>query len=243
MEDNVQKLTPDGTHIIPQEAYEVSEEAATMVDDQDTMPTESEIDTMLIENHSAEDNSQKLLPKRTNRVRKPKPKPKPIDDEFSESDLLDDDGLSGDDDEKYKKQRRKCTQCDKVFNSSNAFKYHELSHTGERPHQCDICGKSFFAQSALKVHMRLHSGAKPYECEICKRAFRQWGDLKYHTISIHTNERNFQCEFCGKAFARRYSLVIHRRIHTSERNYKCEFCPKSFRASSYLQNHRKVHTG
>lgn len=94
-----------------------------------------------------------------------------------------------------------------------------------------------------QVHKRLHSGDKPYECNFCNRPFRQWGDLKYHIQSRHTTEKNHQCEFCGKDFARRYSLVIHRRIHTGEKNYKCEFCDKQFRASSYLQVHRKIHTG
>lgn len=91
--------------------------------------------------------------------------------------------------------------------------------------------------------MRLHSGDKPYKCEFCGRHFRQWGDLKYHCISIHSEEKNYQCEYCGKDFARKYSLIVHRRIHTGEKNYKCEFCGKSFRASSYLQNHRRIHTG
>lgn len=95
----------------------------------------------------------------------------------------------------------------------------------------------------LQVHMRLHSGDKPYKCEFCGRHFRQWGDLKYHCISIHSEEKNYQCEYCGKDFARKYSLIVHRRIHTGEKNYKCEFCGKSFRASSYLQNHRRIHTG
>ncbi|KAF4523269.1 hypothetical protein B566_EDAN006892 [Ephemera danica] len=136
-----------------------------------------------------------------------------------------------------------CPTCGRMFNHRNSLVYHLRSHTGERPHQCEVCGKSFFAASALKVHMRLHSGDKPYKCELCGRHFRQWGDLKYHCISIHTDEKQYQCEYCGKDFARKYSLIVHRRIHTGEKNYKCEFCNKTFRASSYLQNHRRIHTG
>lgn len=142
-----------------------------------------------------------------------------------------------------KKKIYRCKRCDKLCYSKNALHYHFLSHTGSRPFVCEICGKSFFAGSALKVHKRLHSGDKPYECSFCNRPFRQWGDLKYHIQSRHTTEKNQQCEFCGKDFARRYSLVIHRRIHTGEKNYKCEYCDKQFRASSYLQVHRKIHTG
>lgn len=137
----------------------------------------------------------------------------------------------------------KCSVCSKLCNSLHLLKYHYLSHTGERPHQCEECGNGFMTNSALKVHMRLHTGSKPHICEFCSRAFRQWGDLKYHVTSLHSEEKNHQCEYCGKEFARRYSLVIHRRIHTGERNYKCEFCNKSFRANSYLQNHRRIHTG
>lgn len=141
------------------------------------------------------------------------------------------------------RKRYICTNCNRIFNSCNALKYHNRTHLGFRPHKCDICNKSFFAISALKTHIRTHTGDKPFECMHCDRKFRQWGDLKYHIVSIHSNEKNHQCEFCGKAFSRKYSLVVHLRIHTSERNYKCEFCAKSFRASTYLQNHRKIHTG
>lgn len=141
------------------------------------------------------------------------------------------------------RKRYICTNCNRIFNSCNALKYHNRTHLGFRPHKCDICNKSFFAISALKTHIRTHTGDKPFECIHCDRKFRQWGDLKYHIVSIHSNEKNHQCEFCGKAFSRKYSLVVHLRIHTSERNYKCEFCTKSFRASTYLQNHRKIHTG
>ncbi|XP_037047397.1 zinc finger protein 236 isoform X2 [Bradysia coprophila] len=147
---------------------------------------------------------------------------------------------------KKSKGRKKiyvCKVCEKVCNSRNALHYHFLSHSGERPHVCEQCGKRFYSISALKVHRRVHTLEKPFSCDHCGRAFRQWGDLSYHITSIHTEEKSHTCEFCGKGFARRYSLVIHRRIHTNERNYKCDFCTKSFRASSYLQDHRKIHTG
>ncbi|XP_058819108.1 uncharacterized protein LOC131681998 isoform X2 [Topomyia yanbarensis] len=133
--------------------------------------------------------------------------------------------------------------CDKVFNSKTAVRYHELQHKNERPYNCVQCPKNFFTSSALKVHERLHSGEKPYKCEECGRAFRQWGDMKYHQSSIHSNEKTHQCEFCGKKFARRYSLVLHRKIHLNEKNHVCDICNKAFRASSYLQSHRMIHTG
>lgn len=133
--------------------------------------------------------------------------------------------------------------CDKVFNSKTAVRYHELQHKNERPFHCTECPKNFFTSSALKVHERLHSGEKPYKCEECGRAFRQWGDMKYHQASIHSNEKTHQCEFCGKKFARRYSLVLHRKIHLNEKNHVCDICNKAFRASSYLQSHRMIHTG
>ncbi|KAI4499128.1 hypothetical protein M0802_005711 [Mischocyttarus mexicanus] len=136
-----------------------------------------------------------------------------------------------------------CPECKRSFHHKNSLVYHMRSHSGERPHQCEVCGKSFFVASVLKVHKRLHSGDKPYKCEECGRHFRQWGDLKYHSTSIHSEQKQFQCEYCGKDFARKYSLIVHRRIHTGEKNYRCEYCTKTFRASSYLQIHRRIHTG
>ncbi|XP_073994813.1 uncharacterized protein isoform X2 [Rhodnius prolixus] len=148
-------------------------------------------------------------------------------------------------DEKGKKRKKtvQCPHCTRTFTHRNSLLYHIRSHSGRRPHQCDVCGKGFFAANALRVHMRMHSGDKPYKCDVCLRNFRQWGDLKYHITSLHSTTRQFQCEFCGKDFARKYSLIVHRRIHTGEKNYVCEYCRKTFRASSYLVNHRRIHTG
>jgi len=136
-----------------------------------------------------------------------------------------------------------CPNCHRTFTHKNSLAYHLRTHAGDRPHQCEICGKSFYANGALKVHMRVHTGARPYKCDECGREFRQWGDLKYHHTSLHSGIRQYQCEYCGKSFARKYSLIVHRRVHTGERNYKCDFCGKGFRASSYLLNHRRIHTG
>ncbi|XP_014293960.1 zinc finger protein 37 [Halyomorpha halys] len=165
----------------------------------------------------------------------------------SETDKTGDMGDSGDfpDDEKGKKKKKliHCPHCSRTFTHRNSLLYHFRSYSGRRLHQCDVCGKGFFAANALRVHMRMHSGDKPYKCEVCGRNFRQWGDLKYHMTSLHSNTKQYQCEFCGKDFARKYSLIVHRRIHTGEKNYVCEYCRKTFRASSYLVNHRRIHTG
>ncbi|XP_062142147.1 serendipity locus protein H-1 [Drosophila sulfurigaster albostrigata] len=141
------------------------------------------------------------------------------------------------------KRKFRCAKCSRDFNSYNALKYHQFTHTKERAFVCITCDRAFYTQGALKAHARTHSGLKPYKCEQCDTRFRQWGDLKYHTDSKHSKLKPHMCEFCGKNFSRKYSLVVHRRIHTCERNYACQYCEKTFRASSYLVAHVKIHTG
>ncbi|KAH8378110.1 hypothetical protein KR093_009377 [Drosophila rubida] len=152
-------------------------------------------------------------------------------------------GDDGDGDANELKRKFRCTKCARDFNSYNALKYHQFTHTKERAFVCISCDRAFYTQGALKAHARTHSGLKPYKCEQCDQKFRQWGDLKYHTDSKHSDIKAHMCEFCGKSFSRKYSLVVHRRIHTCERNYACQYCDKTFRASSYLVAHIKIHTG
>lgn len=57
-------------------------------------------------------------------------------------------------DDAYAKRKFRCDQCARDFNSYNALKYHQHTHTKERAHQCKSCDRSFYTQSALKAHER-----------------------------------------------------------------------------------------
>lgn len=74
-----------------------------------------------------------------------------IHEEFIEEEENDSDTNAETPSTAKKRKLYRCRRCNKLCNSKNAFHYHFLSHTGQRPHQCEICGKSFFASSALNV--------------------------------------------------------------------------------------------
>lgn len=74
-----------------------------------------------------------------------------IQEEFIEEEEGDTETNAANPSSTKKRKLYRCRQCNKLCNSKNAFHYHFLSHTGQRPHQCEICGKSFFASSALNV--------------------------------------------------------------------------------------------
>lgn len=57
-------------------------------------------------------------------------------------------------DDSYSKRKFHCEKCARDFNSYNALKYHQHTHTKERAYQCKSCERSFYTQSALKAHER-----------------------------------------------------------------------------------------
>jgi hypothetical protein len=37
-----------------------------------------------------------------------------------------------------------CALCARRYKSEKALRWHEVKHSGQRPHQCHLCHKSFF---------------------------------------------------------------------------------------------------
>jgi hypothetical protein len=66
------------------------------------------------------------------------------------------------------------------------LKYHQLTHTREKPHQCEICGQSFSLVKNLRRHMMLHSTYKPHQCEQCTFSTTRYDKLKEHLRRQHS---------------------------------------------------------
>ncbi|XP_054735702.1 zinc finger protein 99 [Anastrepha obliqua] len=49
-----------------------------------------------------------------------------------------------------------CRHCDRTFAKPDTRKYHEMTHTGEKPNECPDCGKRFIQPAALRTHRKIH---------------------------------------------------------------------------------------
>lgn len=49
-----------------------------------------------------------------------------------------------------------CSFCERTFAKADTRKYHEMTHTGEKPHACDECGRRFLQPAALRTHRKIH---------------------------------------------------------------------------------------
>ncbi|XP_042561736.1 zinc finger protein Gfi-1b-like [Clupea harengus] len=104
-----------------------------------------------------------------------------------------------------------CTQCNKVFSTTEEFKRHLQTHqktSPGRPFRCTLCGKSFTSKSNLTVHHITHTGEKPHRCSTCGKRFGLICNLRMHE-RIHSDVRPFLCTRCGKSFTQNHVLQKH----------------------------------
>lgn len=87
---------------------------------------------------------------------------------------------------KNSKNRRKCTECKKVFTKKNSFEYH-LRTEHKRPPtssiKCPVCPQTFTTRSNLNLHyetVHANGSATPYECDICGKQFKEEFSCKIH---------------------------------------------------------------
>ena len=97
-----------------------------------------------------------------------------------------------------KTRTSKCSDCDQVFASAYACKYHwqknhSLAPTSEKKKEtCSQCGKSY---KNLKRHIRESHSENQFECQICGHFFPVQHSLERHVKNVH-HPQKLACPYC-----------------------------------------------
>ncbi|KAL0809110.1 hypothetical protein ABMA28_012734 [Loxostege sticticalis] len=109
-----------------------------------------------------------------------------------------------------------CEICGLKCISNASLRYHQRTHTGERPYQCTECPKRFSIAQRLQIHVRTHTGERPYKCAACPKAFKHKAALNRHD-RVHTGAKPYSCSHCGKSFSQSNSMKVHiRTVHLKQ---------------------------
>ncbi|XP_041983469.1 zinc finger protein 699-like [Aricia agestis] len=101
---------------------------------------------------------------------------------------------------------------------------------------CEVCGKKCVNMATLRYHQRTHTGEKPFACSDCPKRFSVYQRLQIH-IRTHTGESPYKCPYCPKAFKHKAALNRHDRVHSGARPYGCPHCGKTFTQSNSRKMH------
>ncbi|KAL4617355.1 zinc finger protein 462-like isoform X1 [Arapaima gigas] len=116
-------------------------------------------------------------------------------------------------------------------------------------HSCSQCGRVFMSTQGLRSHERSHfatalfSRDDKYSCQYCQFASPFRHNLDRHIQSHHGHHKPFRCKLCPfkSAYLSRLKNHLHK-THGGENTYKCLSCPFSTMTISQLKEHAlKVH--
>ena len=105
-------------------------------------------------------------------------------------------------------EKLKCQECERIFNSQPALRYHTKSkHEGVK-YACNHCDYQATAKSALTIHVQSkHEGVK-YACNQCDKQFTQQSGLTTHIQSKHEGVK-YACNQCDYQATTQSSLTAH----------------------------------
>ncbi|XP_072036818.1 uncharacterized protein [Amphiura filiformis] len=132
-----------------------------------------------------------------------------------------------------------CDICNKPFaGKENMVKHKKRVHDKERKYQCRFCGQKFADKGGLKYHENTHTKQRPtdYRCKYCGRGYKSHVGCYLHERT-HTGNM-YKCGFCGKEFMAKVHLRKHEYIHTGNYPFRCMNCQKGFPNNGAMKKHK-----